>query len=161
MNWRSFWEQYEVSIHSREQLSDPEMLAYLRQALKDGPAKRVIEGLWGPEMITLTQLNACRNVTISLMCASSACGSYCRGLALNEDKSRNLTRMHDISSQHLLTLKAVKYEPSGAFITALLEMKLEQSTMFELQRHAHRKTNVPHFMDFFLTLQIYERGLQN
>ena len=31
----------------REQLSDPEKLAYLRQALKDGPAKHVIEELSG------------------------------------------------------------------------------------------------------------------
>ena len=47
MKWRSFWEQYEVSIHSREQLTDSEELAYLRQLLKDAPAKRVIEGLSG------------------------------------------------------------------------------------------------------------------
>lgn len=38
MNWRSFWEQYKVSIHSREQLSNLEKLAYLRHSLKDGPA---------------------------------------------------------------------------------------------------------------------------
>ena len=40
MNWRGFWEQYEVSVHLREQLSDPEKLAYSGLALKNGPAKR-------------------------------------------------------------------------------------------------------------------------
>ena len=47
MNWRSFWEQYDVFIHSKHQLSNLERLAYLRQALKSGPAKYVIEGLSG------------------------------------------------------------------------------------------------------------------
>ena len=29
MNWHSFWEQYQVLIHSKTQLADPEKLAYL------------------------------------------------------------------------------------------------------------------------------------
>ena len=44
-NWRTFWEQFGVSIHSRPQLSDAEKLAYLKDALKDGPTERVIQGL--------------------------------------------------------------------------------------------------------------------
>ena len=47
ISWNNFWEQYEVSIHSREQLLYPEKLACLRHLLKDGPTKRVIEGLLG------------------------------------------------------------------------------------------------------------------
>ena len=47
MNWKTFWEQYSVSIDSKPGLSDPEKLAYLRQALKDGQVKDVIEGLSG------------------------------------------------------------------------------------------------------------------
>ena len=47
MDWQSFWEQFDGSVHSRSQLTDPQRLAYLCQALKDGPAKRVIEGLSG------------------------------------------------------------------------------------------------------------------
>ena len=45
MNWRTFWEQYDVSIHSRTQLPDVEKLACMRHSLKDGPARHVIEGL--------------------------------------------------------------------------------------------------------------------
>ena len=47
MNWKMFWEQYFVSIDLKPGLSDPEKLAYLCQALKDGQAKDVIEGLSG------------------------------------------------------------------------------------------------------------------
>ena len=45
LKWRTFWEQFGVSIHSRPELSDAEKLAYLKDALKDGPAERVIQGL--------------------------------------------------------------------------------------------------------------------
>ena len=48
INWRNFWEKYELSIHSRAHLSDPEKLAYLRQSLMDSPARHTIEGLSGP-----------------------------------------------------------------------------------------------------------------
>ena len=47
MDWCRFWEQYEIAIHSRSQLTDTEKLAYLQQSLMDGPARHVIEGFSG------------------------------------------------------------------------------------------------------------------
>ena len=44
-SWTSFWQQFEVAIHRRTILSDVEKLAYLRNSLKDGSAKSIIEGL--------------------------------------------------------------------------------------------------------------------
>lgn len=44
-NWILFWEQFDVAIHSRTTLSDIEKLAYLRNSLKDGTAKGIIDGL--------------------------------------------------------------------------------------------------------------------
>ena len=46
-NWRSFWEQFSISVDSRSKLSDAEKLTYLRVALRDGSAKNLIEGLSG------------------------------------------------------------------------------------------------------------------
>ena len=45
LGWNLFWEQFEVSIHSKIHISDAEKFAYLRQAVKDGPARHVIKGL--------------------------------------------------------------------------------------------------------------------
>lgn len=42
---KSFWEQFCISVHNFPSLSDSEKLVYLQHALKDGSAKRVIEGL--------------------------------------------------------------------------------------------------------------------
>ena len=45
LNWRSFWEQFSISVHDRAHLADSEKLVYLQQSLKGGSAKGVIEGL--------------------------------------------------------------------------------------------------------------------
>ena len=42
----------------------------------------------------------------------------------------------------------MKYKPSGAIVTALREMKFDQSTMFEWQRDTQGKADVPPFMEF-------------
>ena len=45
INWAAFWERFDALIHSTKGIDDTEKLTYLRQALKDGPARHVIEGL--------------------------------------------------------------------------------------------------------------------
>ena len=45
MNWSSFWEQFQVAVHDRTNLSDSERLVYHQNALKDGTAKCAIDGL--------------------------------------------------------------------------------------------------------------------
>ena len=77
MNWRNFWEQYEVSIHSRTHLSDPEKLTYLRQSLKDSPARHVIEGLSGSGSDYEEAINAYKIATTNLVCYTKlTCGLY-------------------------------------------------------------------------------------
>ena len=45
LHWRTFWEQFCVSVHDRSNLADSEKLIYLQQSLKNGSAKSAIEGL--------------------------------------------------------------------------------------------------------------------
>ena len=45
LNWKNFWEQFDVTIHIKTELSDTAKLMYLQDALKDGPAIFVIQGL--------------------------------------------------------------------------------------------------------------------
>ena len=123
-------------------------LAYLRQALKHGPAKSVIEGMSGSRnghTEVIESLQKCYDQPRVLHRAHVQ--AIVEAPVLNKGNGKNLRRMHDICSQHLWALKAMKYEPSGVFVTALLEMKLNQSTMFKWQKHTQRKADVPHFMD--------------
>ena len=45
LKWRTFWEQFKVSIHERDNLSEAEKLVYLRHSLSEVSARNVIEGL--------------------------------------------------------------------------------------------------------------------
>ena len=45
LTWWTFWEQFNISVHTRTVLPDQEKLVHLQQSLKDGLAKHTIEGL--------------------------------------------------------------------------------------------------------------------
>ena len=45
LNCKRFWEQFNATIHCKTRLNDTEELMYLQEALKDGLARFVIEGL--------------------------------------------------------------------------------------------------------------------
>lgn len=45
LSWQTFWEQFSIAIDGRSDLSTTEKLVYLRNSLKDGSAKTMIEGL--------------------------------------------------------------------------------------------------------------------
>ena len=156
INWNSFWEQFNISIHSRTKLSNTEKLVYLKQSLKDGTAKGVIEGLsksgehyeeaikslkaryYRPRLIHQT------HIRMILEAAS-----------LKEGTGKELRRLHDTVQQHLRALKAMDYEPSSPFITSILELKLDTTTMFEWQKFSQESPKVPHYQDLleFLNLR--------
>ena len=45
LNWKSFCEQFDTTIHYKTGLNDTEKLLYWQDALKNGPARFVIQGL--------------------------------------------------------------------------------------------------------------------
>ena len=45
LNWAMFWEQFETAIHNNKKLHEAQKLAYLRDAVEKGPAKKVIQCL--------------------------------------------------------------------------------------------------------------------
>ena len=42
-HWTTFWEQFDVAVHSRSGLMNVEKLVYLQHAIKGGLAKQAIE----------------------------------------------------------------------------------------------------------------------
>ena len=44
-------------------------------------------------------------------------------------------------------LKALGYEPSGPFVTSILELKLDTTTSFEWQKYSQGSGRVPHYSD--------------
>ena len=146
LNWKTFWEQFAVSVHLRSNLTDAEKLVYLRHALKDGSAKSVVEGLSRSgdhydEAITCLKTRYDRPRLIHQ--------AHVRKIIeipnLKDGSGKELRRLHDTAQQHLRALKALGHDPPGSFITSLLELKLDINTMFEWQWHSQESTDVPHF----------------
>ena len=146
LNWGIFWDQFRVAVHDKPQLADPDKLAYLRHAVKDGTARHVIEGL----------SHSANNYKEAIECLQNRYDrprliyrEHVRAIldatTLKEGNGRELRRLHDTVSQHLRALKAMKLEPSGPFVTAILELKLDQGTMFQWQSHSQDQKDVPHY----------------
>ena len=74
---------------------------------------------------------------------------------IKDGTGQELRKLHDTVQQHLRALKAMDYDPSGPFITSVLELKLDQTTMFEWQRHTQTINDVPHYQELldFLNLR--------
>ena len=137
LNWRSFWEQFCISVHDRTSLSDSEKLVYLQQSLKGGSAKGAIEGL----------SRSGKNYTEAVECLQSRYNrprlihkAHVRTIldtpALKEGSGKELRNLHDTVQQHLRALKAMGCEAPGPFITSILELKLDQNTLFEWHKHS-------------------------
>ena len=132
LNWRTFWEQFCVSVHDRPSLSDSEKLVYLRSALKGGPAKQEIEGLsrlaeFNAEAVECLQTCYDRPRLIH----QTHVKVILEAPPLRDGNGKELRRLHDVVQQHLRALKALDYEPFGPFITSVQELKLDGTTNFE------------------------------
>ena len=146
LNWRSFWEQFNISVHERAHLSDTEKLVYLQQSLKGGSAKGVIEGLsrsgeYYSEAIECLQSRYDRPRLIH----KTHVRMIIEAPSLKEGNGRELRRLHDTVQQHLRALKAMDCEAPGPFITSVLELKLDSNTMFEWQKHSQESSSIPHY----------------
>ena len=73
-----------------------------------------------PRLIYLTQVNS--------LLEAPAC-------TLKNGSGRELRYLHDIVNQNIRVISAMKCDTFESFVTAIIELKLDQTTMFEWQRH--------------------------
>ena len=146
VNWIPFWEQFRISVHDRGKLSDPEKLAYLKHALKDGRVKTVVEGLSGSGENYKEAVDTLRKrYDRPRLIHQAHVRAIVDAPSLKDSNGRELRRLHDAVSQHLRALKTMDCEPSGSFVTSLLELKLDTTTMFEWQKYSQEAPSVPHY----------------
>ena len=62
LNWGSFWEQFEITIHSKELIKDTEKLAYLKDALRMVQPRTPLKDSDKLQKITWRLLDTLRNV---------------------------------------------------------------------------------------------------
>ena len=103
-----FWEQFEVSIQSKIHISDAEKLAYLRQAVKDGPAKYVIEGL---AHLDTNYVNAVECLHKRYDKPRQIHKAHIKAIldaaSIRNETGKKLRRLHDVLGKHLPALEAM------------------------------------------------------
>ena len=104
LQWKSFWEQFELYLYNRAKLSDAIKLAYLKDAVKDGPPLNIIEGL------AQTAENCNEDVNCLLHHYDRPClihQAHIHGILnislLIDCNGKELRQFHDIANQHLST----------------------------------------------------------
>ena len=156
LRWKNFWEQFCISIHDRPSIPKEEKLVYLQNAIKDKIAKNLIAGLTKSsehydEAVKCLQERYDRPRQIH----QTHVRRIIEAPLLKDGSGKEIRALHDLVIQHLRALKSLGHEPSQAFITSLLEMKLDATTMFEWQRHSQEHTDVPDYQELldFLNLR--------
>ena len=144
LHWTKFWEQFEVAIHNKTSLSEAEKLVYLQHALKGGSAKQTIEGLSSSGdhyQEAVKCLKECYNKP--RLTHQAHVWMIIEAPPLKDGTGRELRKLHDNVQQHIRALQSLGYDAPGAFLTSIIELKLDQTTMFEWQRHSQSSIDVP------------------
>ena len=162
LHWSTFWEQFEVSVHDKDSLSDAEKLVYLQHTLKGGAAKQAVEGLSrsGDQYAEAVESLKDRYNRPRLIHQSHV-SMIVEAPSLKDGSGKELRRLHDVVQQHIRALKSLGHDPPGPFITSLIELRLDATTMFEWQRHSQGSADVPHYVKFLnLRAQASESAAQ-
>lgn len=130
---------------------------YLQNAVKDGSVKHVIEGLSrsGDHYAEAAEECLRERYNRPELIHQTHVRMIIETPSLKDGNGREFCCLHDTVQQHICALKALGHEPSGSSVTSVLELKLDQTTMFEWQKHSMSSTEVPYYRDLleFLNLR--------
>ena len=129
LNWRIFLKKFDSAIHSKPNLSDSDKLTYLREALKNGPAKNVVLGL------TQTYKNFNEAMQYLNKRSDRPCVLHQvhfrkiqEAFPLKAGSGQELRPVHDLLSQHIRALTASEGYNIETYLTAAIELKLVEVT---------------------------------
>ena len=162
IDWAQFWEQYCIAVHDRSTLSDAEKFVYLQQAVKGGAARSSIDGLArsGDNYKEAIECLKARYDRPRLIYKAHV-KMILEAAPLKDGNGKELRTLHDTVQQHVRALKSMGYEPSAPFITSTMELKLDETTMFEWQTHSQKTTGVPHYQDLLKFLDLRAQATES
>ena len=153
--WKSYWQQFEATIHNSKKLDDQLRMQYLLKLLTTQKAKDAIEGIDAvaeayPEAVAALKGRFDRPQVIHR--------AHVRALLnvspVKNGSSMELRQLHDTLQHHLRSLKAMDKLDFERFITALGESKLDPLTMVEWQKFTQLDKDVPNYHKFLEFLDL-------
>ena len=126
LNWKQFWGQFHALVHDRTSLSSKSTEGWITKKGLSRSGEHYAEAIGcfksHPQLIHQTHVKMVLETP-----------------PLHEGNGKELRCLHDTMQQHLCALRSMDYEPSAPFITSLLKLKLDATTMFEWQCHTQVK----------------------
>ena len=107
LNWKNFWEQFDVTIHIKTELSDTAKLMYLQDAPKDGPAIFVIQGLTRTSEILEEAIKCLKDrYDRPRLFEEEHISSIVDAVPVKNGNEKELRRLYDAATQYYRALKA-------------------------------------------------------
>ena len=107
LNWRLFWEQFQAAIHDKPQLGEVDKLTYLQDALKDGPARSVIQGLTQTAESYQEAIRCLKDhYDRPRLTHRDHVRSILQAPSLKAHNGREVCKLYDICTQHIRATKA-------------------------------------------------------
>ena len=153
LSWKSFWEEVDATIHSKAGLIDIEKLMYLQDALKDRPARFIIQGLtWTSE--NYEEANKCfkERYNRPQLIQEEHSRSIVDAVPVKNGSEKELLRLYDAVTQHYWALKVV---------TVILQQKLDEKTQLKWAEFISHSKSVPPCNEFLKFLDLRARQLES
>ena len=80
---------------------------------------------------------------------------------MQEFNGKHMHCLHDVANQHLQALTATKQERNECFTILVLELKLDQATMYDRQRHSQDSKDVSHYSALLDFIKLRAQASEN
>ena len=162
LNWKNFWEQFDVTIHSKTALSDTAKLMYLQDALKDGPARFVIQGLTRTSESYEEAIKCLKErYDRPRLVEEEHIRSIVDAVPVKSGSEKELRRLYDAATQHYRALKAAKTDSFDTVLTVILQQKLDEKTRLKWAEFSSEHESVPPCTELLKFLDLQARQLES
>ena len=147
-NWRLFWEQIQAAVQDKPHLEEVDNLTYLRDALKDGPARNVVQGLTQTAESYQEAIRCLKDrYDRPRLTHREHVRTIVQAPPMRADSGRELQRLYNLWNQHIRAIKGFDAYNNNTFLTAVMELKLGETTKLEWMEHSNETKTMPPYMD--------------
>ena len=144
LNWRSFWEQFQVAVHDKPQLGEVEKLTYLRDAVKGGPARNVIQGLTQTAESYQEAVQCLKDrYNRPRLIHQEHVRSILQVPSMKANNGKELRRLYDLYNQHIRAIKLADYFDLDTFLTIVMELKPDEATRLKWMEFSNDSQATP------------------
>ena len=161
-NWKNFCEQFAVTMHSKTALSDTAKLMYLQNALKDGPAGFVIQGLTRTSQSYVEAIKFLKErYDRPRLVEEEHIRSILDDVPVKNGSEKELCRLCDAATQHYRALKAANSDSFDTVLTVILQQKLDEKTRLKWAGFSSEHESVPSCTELLKFLDLQARQLES